>query len=56
MAIGLLFWIVWLMVLFFGGYLSYQPAVGWRSVGGHGLTMLMFFLVGWRLFGFVVHN
>jgi hypothetical protein len=56
MSIGLLFWV--LMVLWFFSYAGTK----WGGLGGPYLymndllTWVLFFLVGWKLFGFVIHQ
>jgi hypothetical protein len=55
MAMGAIFWMLMILWLVFGAY-WYWPAdrnaVG--PIGGHFLTWICLFLLGWRVFGFVV--
>lgn len=54
MSIGLLFWI--LMVIWFAFWLmgrwSPQP---WAPVINDVFLFVLFFLLGWKVFGFVIH-
>lgn len=56
MEIGFIFWLLMLLSLFFywwgnwGGGLAYWPQ-------GNGFLMfVLFFLLGWKVFGFAVHG
>lgn len=52
MSIGLIFWIIMLLVLFGGGWF-------WRTqpwLPGFGVTWVLFFLLGWKVFGFPIHG
>jgi hypothetical protein len=49
------FWVIFILWFFFAGY-SYwgDPTRRVYLLGGHGLTALLIFLLGWHAFGFVV--
>jgi hypothetical protein len=56
MSIGLLFWV--LMVLWFFSYLGNAYAPGQYPWALHASSILFFvllFLLGWKVFGFVIH-
>lgn len=56
MPLGLLFWILWLFCLLFGGY-GYRAELAagkWGGFGGSLLLWALLFILGWRVFGFVV--
>jgi len=54
MDIGLLFWIIMVVALLFGGW-SLRSGTG--PVWGNSLlTWVLFFLVGWKIFGFVIRG
>jgi hypothetical protein len=59
MGKGLLFWILMIMWLFLGMWsvwpVAGQPNQNWRPVGGNLLLWILLFIVGWAVFGFVVH-
>lgn len=59
MTIGVLFWILMLLWLLFGLYTSWSASPGrpgYVLIGGHLLTFILFFLIGWRIFGPPVHG
>lgn len=56
MSIGLLFWI--LMVFWFLSWIgtTYAPTQWpWATHAGNVLFFLLLFLLGWKVFGFVIH-
>lgn len=56
MSIGFLFWLLMILWLFFGMW-SIWPADGnWRPVGGNLLLWVLLFILGWKAFGFVIHQ
>ena len=58
MSIGFLFWLLMILWLIFGMW-SVWPAAGqpnWRPVGGNLLLWILLFILGWRVFGFVIHQ
>lgn len=57
MSIGLVYWIVWIIWAIFGGW-NYWPSspTGAKPFGGHILLLLLTFLIGWALFGFVIQG
>jgi hypothetical protein len=54
MPIGMLFWLVMVLWLIFGLWWHWPADRDFRGVGGHLLAYLAAFLLGWRVFGFVV--
>ncbi len=59
MPIGMIFWMLMILWFVFGLYwhwpassASGAPAIG--PIGNHFLVFVLFFLVGWKVFGFVV--
>jgi hypothetical protein len=59
MTIGFLFWLLMILWLIFGLWINWpsQPGpAGWRPVGGNLLLFVLLFLLGWRVFGFVIQN
>jgi len=55
MSIGLLFWILMIFWGIFGVAPEPQGWSHWRRIG-NGLLFILFFLVGWKIFGFVIHE
>ena len=58
MSIGLLFWIIMIIWLFYGFmYHSSPERFGPYGWAGHGLLLfVLFFLLGWHDFGFIIHR
>ncbi len=62
MPLGMIFWVLMILWFFFGLYWYWpvvptdgsRPAIG--PIGGHLLLFVLFFIVGWKLFGFVVQQ
>lgn len=57
MSKALAFWIVWLIVLIFGGFVGYTYAgVGYAhyGLGMDFAVMFLIFLLGWQVFGFPI--
>ena len=57
MPIGILFWMLMILWFLFGLYWNFpasgtQPQVG--ILGGHLLLFVVIFLLGWKVFGFVL--
>lgn len=56
MTIGTIFWILMLLWIVFGLFGAYQP-LGNRLWYGHGVfAFILFFLLGWRCFGFIIQG
>jgi uncharacterized membrane protein YhdT len=54
MSIGLLFWIVFIIAVLFSGYHGRTGWPGW--FGGAFIYFILIFLLGWGIFGFVIHR
>lgn len=56
MPISMLFWFLYVIFILFGGWAYYQPDPnrGRWPLGGHLLLCILIFLLGWRVFGFVI--
>jgi hypothetical protein len=57
MSIGLLFWI--LMILWFFSWAGATwggPQYSWALHASSALLFVLLFLVGWKIFGFVIHE
>jgi hypothetical protein len=54
MPIGLIFWVLMLIILVFGIARS-QPAFAPYAWGWDWLLYILLFLLGWKVFGFMVH-
>ncbi len=61
MTIGNWFWVtmvVWFLLSLWSGWpprAGANGSGGWASYFGHLLLLLSLFLLGWKVFGFVVH-
>lgn len=51
MSLSVLFWLLFILWLLYGGY-RYRTDYG--LLGGHGLLAVLIFLLGWGQFGFIV--
>jgi hypothetical protein len=62
MSIGFIFWLLMILWLLFGLYLNWPrgavPAGGavYGVVGGNLLLFILLFLLGWKVFGFVIQG
>lgn len=56
MSIGVLFWLLWVIWAIFGFWTGYSGEPGRRHYvwGGNILLLVLFFLIGWKVFGFVI--
>jgi hypothetical protein len=54
MPIGIAFWVLMLLWLVFGVYWGYTGA-SHLVLGGNLIIWLLFFLLGWKVFGFALH-
>ena len=58
MSTGLLFWLLWVLAVLFGAWGIYptpnRPA--FVPFGGALLLFVLLFLLGWRVFGFILQN
>ncbi len=58
MTIGFLFWLLMLLWLLFGLYMN-RPAIAggnYGILGGNLLLFILLFLLGWRVFGFIIQG
>ena len=57
MSIGTLFWVLMIIWLIFGFVWNWRPEVtgSWGPFGNSLLLFILFFLLGWRVFGFILH-
>ena len=58
MPIGLLFWIIFLLWFILGFYWHRGTLTdgNYGFLGGHILVFILLFLLGWRVFGFVIQG
>lgn len=57
MEIGFVYWLLWFLWVLFGLWGTFTPAgqAFWPR-GGWAMPVVLFFLIGWKLFGFVIHG
>jgi hypothetical protein len=56
MSIGLLFWVLMVMWLAFWGWGRTPAGQAYWTPYGSLLLWILFFLVGWRVFGFILQG
>jgi hypothetical protein len=58
MSIGLLFWIIMVVWFIFGAYQNRGAVQGgnFSAFSGSMILFVLLFLLGWRVFGFVIHQ
>jgi len=59
MSIGFLFWLLFILWIIFGVYWNWPTEPGPRGfgrIGGHFLIMILLFLLGWKVFGFIIQG
>jgi hypothetical protein len=62
MTIGFLFWLLMILWLIFGLWCSWPAAApdgsprAYWPLGGNLLLFILLFLLGWRVFGFVIQG
>jgi hypothetical protein len=54
MTIGFIFWLLMLLWLIFGIWSSYGTSINWPIVGGSLFAFVLFFLLGWKVFGWPI--
>jgi hypothetical protein len=52
MSLAILFWVFYLIVLFVGAYITYEPSK--RLMYGHFAMMILVGILGWGVYGPVV--
>jgi hypothetical protein len=57
MPLGLLYWVLMILWLIFG-FWQWSPVApaNYRPFGGHVLLWILLFIIGWRVFGFVIQG
>lgn len=53
MTLGTLFWLIFVVWVIFGFYRDRATPL---SLGYHGVVAVLIFLLGWHVFGFVIHS
>jgi hypothetical protein len=58
MPLGILFWVIMILWLVFGVWQNRAEIQGGKFivVGGTLLQFILFFLLGWKVFGFIVQG
>ena len=59
MSIGFIFWLLMLLWLLFGLYWHWPADPGPRGfgvLGGNLILFVLLFLLGWRVFGFIIQG
>jgi hypothetical protein len=57
MSIGLLFWVIMVIwVIFFGAWRFQGQSWPWAPHANTILFFILFFLLGWRTFGFIIQG
>lgn len=58
MTIGMIYWLLWIIWAIFGFYTGWSGEPGNRRAvwGGNILLLVLFFLIGWKIFGFVIKD
>jgi hypothetical protein len=58
MPLGFLFWLLMVLWLLFGVFWSHWPMSqeNYRPFGGSLLLFVLLFIIGWKLFGFVIQG
>lgn len=52
------FWVIFIIWVLFGGYVGWaiEPANRVRWIGTNILLLILVFLLGWKVFGFIVNG
>jgi hypothetical protein len=58
MPIGILFWVIFVLWFVFGLYWTSNDfrAGNYGPLGGNIILLILLFLLGWRVFGFVIQG
>lgn len=58
MTIGFIFWLLMLLWILFGLYSNREDLRGGKygATGGNLLLFILLFLLGWRVFGFIIQG
>lgn len=54
MSLSLLFWVLWIVALVFGGYSNRAALPGW--IGGSLLYFILIGILGWQVFGAAIKH
>jgi hypothetical protein len=54
MTLSFLFWLLMILSLFFGGWVGFRPNGDRWVAGWTGLGWVLLFILGWKVFGFVI--
>lgn len=56
MPIGVLFWVLMVIWFIFGLWIDYVPGQPYplRKIGSNILLFILFFLIGWKVFGSLI--
>ncbi len=55
MSISFIYWLLLLLVLLFGLWTNYPFVGGYGSFGMNALQLILFGLIGWKIFGPPIH-
>lgn len=55
MSLASVFWMIYIIALVFGLWLSYEPGK-LRPLGSHGIYMALAGILGWAQFGAAIHK
>ncbi len=56
MPLSVIFWVIMVFLLLLGGWRGYSDPAGRGYWGGFGIVWVLFFILGWAVFGFIVQG
>ena len=58
MPLGILFWVIYVIAILFGFWANYTPGQPWpfRQFGSYLVMWVLIGILGWQVFGPVVHR
>lgn len=56
MTLGFLFWLLMILTFFFNVWSNWPLSTGLRPLGGNLLVFILIGLLGWQVFGPVLHR